>query len=132
MAVKVKIVKLKLDRQDYEAIQEAIAIRRSGLFRMPDGELSMPDGESDSKGAALAEICRQWVEDLSRETIQAVLDKKAEQSVDRLIEKASEHSASASILAPEDKPVFAAHLDERTNGESAKPRKPSPDPNKPL
>ena len=77
MAANVKIVRLKLDRRDYEAIQEAIAIRRSGLFRMPDGVLLMPDGESEPKGALLAEVCRGWVERLSVDTVRIANEKKA-------------------------------------------------------
>lgn len=52
---------LSLDDLDYDAIQEAIARRQ--LFRV------MPDGESNTAGAVLAEICRGWVEftDMSKE-----------------------------------------------------------------
>ncbi len=111
---KTRILKLRVDKADCEAITEALAIRRSGLFRLPNGELDMLDGESDPKGAALAEICRDWVHDLSRDTIQSVLEKKA------------------AIVEPTDRPIFAVRLEERTNGEPVRPRKPSPDPNKPL
>jgi hypothetical protein len=44
-----KTLKLKLDDLDFEAIQEAIAIRKSGLFHA-DGVLIMPGGESEPRG----------------------------------------------------------------------------------
>ena len=63
-----KTLKLKLDDLDFEAIQEAITIRKSGLFRI-DGELILPDGESEERGALLAEICRAWFDTLNTSII---------------------------------------------------------------
>lgn len=74
---KIRVVRLKMDQADYEAIQEAIAIRRSGLFRTPDGTLVLADGEGDMKSKLLGEICRQWVEELSMPLIQGIIEKKA-------------------------------------------------------
>jgi hypothetical protein len=63
-----KTLKLKLDDLDYEAIQEAITIRKSGLFHV-DGVLIMPGGESEPRGALLAEVCRGWTERVSADMI---------------------------------------------------------------
>jgi hypothetical protein len=51
---------LELDEDDWDAIQEAIARRQA--WRHADGGPLLPDGESNTAGAVLAEICRGWVE----------------------------------------------------------------------
>lgn len=63
-----KTFKLKLDDLDYEAVQEAITIRKSGLFHV-DGVLILPEHESELRGALLAEVCRGWVERVSSDVI---------------------------------------------------------------
>ncbi len=50
---------LELDGDDYRAIQAAIAKRQ--LSRDGHGAI-MPDGDSNTAGAYLAEICRGWWE----------------------------------------------------------------------
>lgn len=60
---------VRLDGGDFESINEAIAVRRSGLFRV-NGALMLKDGGSDERGAVLAEICRDWVEMITVKMIQ--------------------------------------------------------------
>jgi hypothetical protein len=55
-----------VDQLDYQAIQDAVAVRKSGFFAV-DGELMLPDGESDERGACLAEICRYFSETIHRD-----------------------------------------------------------------
>lgn len=65
---KLKTLKVALSPADFDAIQEAIAIRGSGLFRS-NGELILPDREGDMRGRLIAEICRGWTEALSADEI---------------------------------------------------------------
>ena len=53
---------IEVDQTDYEAIQAAIARRRT--FRYSDGEVILPEGTANTTGGILAEICRGWVERL--------------------------------------------------------------------
>lgn len=48
---------LRLDCLDFEAVQEAMALRKSWDC--------MPDHESNHDGALIAEICRGWLERLA-------------------------------------------------------------------
>lgn len=60
-----KVLTCRLDPADYEAVMEAIILRKSALYRV-NGEVSLPaDTESDLAGACLAEICRDWSEELA-------------------------------------------------------------------
>lgn len=47
------------DDLDAESIHRAIAVHQAGRI---DGEHILPDGDSDTMGAVLAEICRDWIE----------------------------------------------------------------------
>ncbi len=57
-----RVITLELDELDYGAIQEAFAMRQS--FRDRAGCI-MPDGDSNTAGALVAEICRGWLEMLT-------------------------------------------------------------------
>ncbi len=49
---------LDLDPDDYDAVQRALAVRQ----RSRDGKGPiLPDGDSNTAGAYLAEICRGWL-----------------------------------------------------------------------
>ncbi len=54
---------LNLDPDDYDAVQQALAVRQRRLNDRP----ILPDGDSNTAGAYLAEICRGWLEMLRLE-----------------------------------------------------------------
>lgn len=60
-----RVLKFRADDGDAQAIQDAIAVRRSGFFSV-DGVLLLPEGESDQKTACLAEICRYFLQTIHR------------------------------------------------------------------
>ena len=62
MAKTRRMMTLTLDELDYRAIQGAILPRLNLPVRSEDGGPIMPDGDSDTWGAAVAEICRGWCE----------------------------------------------------------------------
>jgi hypothetical protein len=49
-----------LDADDERHVNQAIAYRQAHL--RVEGECILPEGESDTAGAILAEICRDWLE----------------------------------------------------------------------
>ena len=51
---------IRLDKDDERAVHMAIAKIQS--IRVGDARLALPDGTSDTAGAALGEICRQWLD----------------------------------------------------------------------
>lgn len=58
---------LELDEDDYRAVQAAIAHRQKMFRDIPGCERGiMPEGDSNTAGAVLAEICRGWLESLGR------------------------------------------------------------------
>ncbi len=52
-------ITLNLDPDDYDAVQRALAVRQRS--RDDKGPI-LPDGDSNTAGAYLAEICRGWLE----------------------------------------------------------------------
>jgi hypothetical protein len=56
--VPTRTVVLELDTDDYDAVQDALAVRQA--WRV------MPDGEGDVAGRTIAEICRGWMEMIGR------------------------------------------------------------------
>jgi len=48
-------IEIKVDAEDYSAIQRAISIRQTWGI--------MPDGGGNMAGRVLAEICRGWLDD---------------------------------------------------------------------
>lgn len=55
---------LNLDQADYDAICRAVMERQQ--FTTRDGNPVMPESESDTNGAALAEVCRGWLERIGK------------------------------------------------------------------
>jgi hypothetical protein len=56
-------ITLALDELDAQAIHRAIAHRQT--YRDQEGCI-LPDNDSDLAGAALAEICRSWLESVGQ------------------------------------------------------------------
>lgn len=62
---RLRVLKFRADDGDAQAIQDAIAVRGSGFFSV-DGQLLLPEGESERKAACLAEICRHFLDTVHR------------------------------------------------------------------
>jgi hypothetical protein len=56
-----RTIELELDEEDYDAVQDAIALYQS-LARVPGYPTILPDGDSNLAGAILAQICRGWAD----------------------------------------------------------------------
>lgn len=56
-----RTITLKLDEDDYDAVQATMGLRQTFRAAGEDGTI-LPPGESDLAGAVVAEICRGWVE----------------------------------------------------------------------
>lgn len=54
-----KSLSIMLDEEDFQAVQHAIGLRMSSMFRI-NGVLLLPNGNSEPRGSLLAEICRSW------------------------------------------------------------------------
>ncbi len=57
---------IKLDPDDERAVHKAIALQQQ-VSRI-DGKSTMPNGDSCSAGAYIAEICRDWIDYMDRES----------------------------------------------------------------
>ncbi len=54
---------VRLDELDAGAVHAAIAhYQATWRYRDAEGGVILPEGESDTAGAVLAEICRAWLE----------------------------------------------------------------------
>lgn len=71
---RLKTLKARVDDADHESILGAITMRKSGLFKV-DGELILPDGDSDEVGTILGCICREWADMLSMRTLADIRNK---------------------------------------------------------
>jgi hypothetical protein len=79
---RIKLITVRVDESDFDAITEAIVLRKSALYRK-NGEVVLPeDTESELTGALLAEVCRDWSEGLALGQVtlgERLLDKAAAQ-----------------------------------------------------
>lgn len=106
-----RIISVRVDESDYEAIMEAVVLRKSALYRRNGEVVLPPDTTSELTGALLAEVCRDWSEGLALGQVtlgERLLDKAAAQIAPRVANADDEPDDEPFHSYPEPKPKKGA------------------------